>query len=235
MKVIATKPPQSRKELFERLAEIVQHGSYEMPDVRYKGTGAPGIYLEDLLYLTTSNKDIPDSLGFELKYYTRKTNLITLFHKEPHPEGVVGYMVKKYGWKDSKDRLSFRHTIAGKSDRFRVELDGEQIVIRRMGGNGIVPNWTSDDILSAAGAKLRHLILVRGKRNKQTVIYERVDLFQNLELSFFLWEVCSGTVKIDCDARESKPASKGFRNHGTKFRVSPGDVCRLYAEKKRIS
>ena len=36
---------------------------------------------------------------------------------------------------------------------------------------------------------------------------------ENLQLSFFIWEVVAGTVKIDFDAREAKPGSKGLRNH----------------------
>lgn len=227
-------PPESKKVLFSRLVEIIRHGPYTMPLELYKGSGAPGLFLEDILGLTSGNKDIPDTLGFELKFYTPRTNLITLFHKEPQPERVVGYMVKRYGWKDSKGRKSFRHTIAGKSDRFRVETDGDRLIVRRIGGNGIVPYWTKDSILSAAGAKLRNLIIVRGKRVGQIVTYDRVDWFRDLQLTFFIWEVCKGTIKLDFDSRESKPGSKGFRNHGTKFRVSPDDICRLYAEKKRI-
>ena len=61
-------PPKTNKELFERLGQIVRHGAYEMPTLRYSGTGGPGLYLEDMLGLTTGNKDIPDSLGWELKY-----------------------------------------------------------------------------------------------------------------------------------------------------------------------
>lgn len=186
-----TKPPETKKELFARLNEIRQHGKYKMP-AKYAGTGAPGVFLEDLLGLTTGNKDIPDSLGFELKFYTRQTNLITLFHKEPQPEGVVRYMVTKYGWKDEQGRLSFRHTIAGKSDRFNVDLDDDQIVVRRIGGNGVVPRWTADDILSAAGAKLRRLVLVRGIRTGQEVVYDRIDIFEDLQLNYFLWEVAGG-------------------------------------------
>jgi hypothetical protein len=227
--------PKTKKELFERLNEILHHGEYEMPTERYSGTGAPGIYLEDLLGLSASNKDLPDSVGFELKFYTDKTNLITLFHKEPKPNGVVAYMVRRFGWKDKHGRLSFRHTIAGKSDRFKVDSDSDQIIVRRIKGNGLVPHWTHDDILSVAGGKLRRLILIKGKRDGQKVIYDRADVFENLQLTFFIWEVCSGAVRIDFDARESKPGSKGLRNHGTKFRVAPSDVCRLYAKKERLT
>ena len=107
--------------------------------------------------------------------------------------------------------------------------------MRPLEGNGPVPYWTEDDILSAAGAKLRRLVLIRGVRNKQQISYDRVDIFENLQLSYFIYEVVRGTIKIDFDARESKPGSKGLRNHGTKFRVEPDNICRLYAKKERIS
>ena len=188
-----------------------------------------------MLGLTTGNKDIPDSLGWELKYYTPKTNLITLFHKEPQPEDAVRYMVSKWGWKNSKGCMSFRHTIAGKSDRFKVDLDGDQILIHRIGGNGVIPHWTHDDILSAAGSKLRRVILVLGSRKGQKVTYTRADCFEDLELTAFIWEVVHGMVVIDFDAKEMTPGSKGLRNHGTKFRVHPRDMCRLYAKKQRLS
>lgn len=227
-------PPKNKKDLFARLTQVIQHGTYTMPD-KYAGTGAPGIFLEDLLGLSTGNKDIPDSLGWELKFYTRKTNLITLFHKEPQPQGILRYLVKKYGWTDVNGRLSFRHTIAGKSDRFKIDGDMGQITVRSLEGNGPIPYWTQDDILSAAGAKLRRLILVRGVRDKQQISYDRVDIFENLELSFFIYEVVRGTIKIDFDVREAKPGSNGLRNHGTKFRVEPDNLCRLYSKKERIS
>ena len=86
MAIPKIQPPTNRKELFERLSDIVQHGAYDMPHTKYVGTGAPGLYLEDLLGLTTGNRDVPDTLGFELKWLSAKTNLITLFHKEPGPE-----------------------------------------------------------------------------------------------------------------------------------------------------
>ena len=227
--------PTTKKELFDRLAKIIHHGPYKMPSERYTGTGGPGLYLEDLLGLTTGNRDVPDTLGWELKFYSAETNLVTLFHKEPQPEGVMRSMVSNYGWKDAQGRLSFRHTISGKSDRFQVRGDANQIAVRPLKRNGVIPYWTIDDILSAAGAKLRRLVLVRGKRKGQEVCYDRVDCYENLQLSLFITEVVNGTVNIDFDVRESKPGSKGLRNHGTKFRVSPDEICRLYAKKERLS
>lgn len=230
------KPPKNKRELMARLAEIVQHGEYTMPAKRYRGSGAAGLYLEYLLGLTTGNRDIPDSLGWELKTYSSKTNYITLFHKEPHPEGIMREMVKKYGWKDDEGRLSFRHTIAGKTDRFKVVERAGQILVHPLKGkNRINPYWTNDDILSAAGGKLRRLALVFCARHKNRVSYSRVDCYQDLLVSQLIFEVLRGTIKIDFDAREARPGSDGLRNHGTKFRIAPDDICRLYARKERIN
>lgn len=228
-------PPKNKTELFQRLNAIIHHDEYELPKQGFGGSGGPGMYLEALLGLTTGNLDIPDSQGFELKYYSARTNLITLFHKEPSPPGIVRYMVSKHGKKDGKGRLSFRHTIAGKSKRFKVEGSAGSITVRPLKGNGPVPTWTEDAILGAAGAKLRRLVLVRGGKRGQNVHYDRADIFENLELSNFIYEIIRGTIKIDFDAREAKPGSKGLRNHGTKFRVAPDDICRLYSKKERIS
>ena len=228
-------PPKTGKELFERLVNVVQQSPHEMPhQSRYNGTGAPGNFLEDLLGLTAGNADIPDSLGWELKYYTPQTHLVTLFHKEPKPAGIMRYMVRRFGQKDQHGRRSFRHTIRGKSDRFRVDSDANQIFVRPIGGNGSIPYWAQDDILSAAGAKLRCLVLVQGSKKGRTVTFDRIDCFEDLQISFFVFELVAGSVCIDFDARESKPDSQGLRNHGTKFRVAPNDICRLYRKKERL-
>jgi hypothetical protein len=229
--------PNSKKELFARLRDIIAQGWTEMPEgvARYNGTGAPGNYLEDLIGLTAGNKDIADVVGWEVKFFNPKTNYITLFHKEPGPEGIMRYMVSKYGWKDAQGRLSFRHTIAGKSDRFQVVDDAGNVIVRPLKGNGPVPIWTHDALLNVAGGKLRRLMLVRGERIGQRVRFNRVDCFENLHLTLLIAEMIQGTIAVDFDVREMSPGSKGLRNHGTKFRVFPDNVCRLYLKKERLT
>lgn len=227
--------PANKKELFNAIRAILQHGWYKMPDnKRSAGTGGPGNFLEDLLGLKVGNQDIADSIGWEIKYYTAKTNLITLFHKEAQPENIMRYMVRKHGWKDEKGRMSFRHTIAGKSDRFRVDDDGGQVFVRPLVKNGPVPYWTHDDLLNIAASKIRRLVLVKGERDENRVRYYQADCYENLHIGLFIYELCKGTICIDFDARENKPGSAGLRNHGTKFRMPPGNVCRLYMKKERF-
>lgn len=229
--------PNSKKELFARLREIISKGWLEMDSSvpRYNGTGAPGNFLEDLIGLKAGNKDIADIVGWEVKFFNPKTHLITFFHKEPQPEGVLRYMLNRYGWLDKDGRKSFRHTIRGKSDRFIVADDAGNVIVRPLQGNGIVPTWTHDTLLNVAGGKLRRLMLVRGERKGQMVRFHRVDCFENLHLTFLISEMINGTIAIDFDVREMKPGSVGLRNHGTKFRVAPDDVCRLYLKKERLT
>lgn len=229
-------PPHSRKELFARMKALIAHGPYNMPEgSRYNGSGAPGLFLEDLLGTTAGSHDIPDAVGWELKWHSERTSLITLFHKEADgPEAIMRYMVRRYGQKDSKGRLSFRHTIRGRSDRFKVDTDTGQVIIRPLKGNGPVPYWTHEELIAAAGAKLRRLLLVKGERKKQRVRFLYADAYQTFHLADFIYEMIRGSIAVDFDCREAKPGSDGLRNHGTKFRVAPNAICRLYLKKKRI-
>ncbi len=227
--------PLNKKLLFARMREIIALGQQTMPAIaRYNGTGGPGCFLEDLIGLRAGNQDIADIIGWEVKYFTPQTNYITLFHKEPGPAGIMVYMVNKYGWKDAQGRLSFRHTIAGKSDRFQVIDDAGNVIVRPLQGNGPVPIWTHDTILNAAN-KLKRLLLVKGERSGQKVRFIRADMFENLHLTLLISELVNGTVAIDFDAREARPGSAALRNHGTKFRIYPENVCRLYLKKERFT
>lgn len=228
-------PPQNQNQLFTRTKHIVENGPYELPNEGFGGSGGPGMYLEHLLGLTVGNRDIPDSFGWEVKSYSKRTNFITLFHKEPNPSGITKLMVKHYGWRDNKGRLSFRHTISGSSDRFLILYENNKIIVLPKGSTeGPIAYWTEDDILGAAGAKLRRLLLVRYSKLKDLVNYDQAEIYETLTLSKFIDQVVNGTIKIDFDAREKVPGSNTLRNHGTKFRVSPKDIHKLYAKTEDI-
>ena len=82
---------------------------------------------------------------------------------------------------------------------------------------------------------MRRLLLVKGERKGQDVRFIRADCYENLHLTLLMAELAQGTLAIDFDAREMTPGSKALRNHGTKFRVPPDNVCRLYLRKERFS
>ena len=233
-----TATPTNRKELFDRLIELMAQGWHVMPDHSpYRGTGGPGIYLEHLLGFEPNSRDLPDALGWELKWHTARTNFVTLFHKTPDnsPE-IIRYMVRKHGIKDAKGRLSFRHTInpGHRSAKFTPVYDNGVLIMCPRKGNGPVPRWTAQGLEAAAGAKLRRLLLVKGEKDGQRIRFLQTDAYQEFSIVDFIAEVERGTIVIDFDVRESKPGSIGMRDHGTKFRIKPEEVCRLYMDKQRL-
>ena len=107
----------TQNELFLRIKKVIKAGWHDIPNkIGYLGTGAPGNYLEELLGIKVNNKDTPDSDGWEVKFSSGSA-LLTLCHKDPKPKGIINQLVKECGWKDEKGRISFRHTIAGKTER----------------------------------------------------------------------------------------------------------------------
>ncbi len=81
---------------------------------------------------------------------------------------------------------------------------------------------------------MRRLLLVKGEISKRRVRFLYADAFETFHLTDFIYELIRGSIALDFDCRESKPGSTGLRNHGTKFRIAPMSVCRLYLNKERV-
>ena len=91
-----------------KLQEILATREYEIPEgAGFEGTGAPGLYLEHLLDLKTSNLDIPDAGAWEVKF-TSGNALLTLFHKTGDRGGpTVAEIIEQMGihWQKWPDRI----------------------------------------------------------------------------------------------------------------------------------
>ncbi len=219
----------TQKQLFEDIRSLCESGWHDLPDT---GTGAPGDYLEHILGLKTTNHDGPDAGLWELKF-TQGTSLLTLFHKTPRPKGSMKYIVNKHGWIGKNGKQSFRHTITGESPRgFTIALDSGCLWFRGTDAMDTTVHWTEDDLLNAAGAKLRRLVLVEGEKKNGKVRYTKATAFEQFKLSKFMKAVESGLISVDFDAY-IKP-SGAVRDHGTKFRVHPENLARLYDKKRRL-
>ena len=67
-------------DLYARLRGVLRRGWIPMPDYSgYRGTGAPGKILEELLGIDGGNFDTPDAGRWEIKFHSRNA-LLTLFH-----------------------------------------------------------------------------------------------------------------------------------------------------------
>ena len=224
------------KELFAKVRDIISSGWY---DLEIGGTGAPGNLLEDLLDLKTSNLDTPDAGRWEIKFCSG-SSLLTLFHKTPRPrprdrqKSAMRYMIDQFGREGSNGRPSFRHTIEGRSTQgFYIEVDSNAVWVRHPEHTATtVPHWTQDDLLNAAGGKLRRLIVVMGKKKDRQVCYTSAMAYQEFRLSEFMSSLGSGLILVDFDAYLKENGA--VRDHGTKFRVRPDNLSRLYQSSSQI-
>lgn len=232
----ATKRPKSAKIIFHKVSKILENNHTILGEDSYRGSGGPGIFLENLLGIKDNNRDVPDIEDWEIKF-NGGTSLITLFHKEPEPRGIINQLVNKYGWEDGKGRISFRHTIAGCSARgFYIKNLDDRVIIRHKDEDSIVPHWKHDTLMCSAGSKLRRLILVTGKMemNPRRVTYSSAVAFWDFRMSSFVEAIQQGIIKVDFDARTQRGPGSSIRNHGTKFRIKPTDLSNFYDSSERI-
>jgi hypothetical protein len=232
---MAVRPPSSTK-AFAVIQEIIKRGEIEIP-VQFNGNGAPGNALEYFLNLTQNNNDSPDLMDWEIKFHGGNA-LLTLFHKEPSPRGIMDAMVNTFGWQDDKGRISFRHTLKGSSERgFIVGNAAHKITVTNTHDPSVVPYWDHNTILNAMGAKLRRLILVHGKvdASKRKVEYQSATAYWDLDLMGICKAIEDGVIYIDFDARTKLGRGTALRNHGTKFRIHINDIGRIYMNSEEIS
>ena len=202
--------PRSSRVVFGKVREVLRMGRIDIPtEGPYGGTGAPGRMLETLLGIDENNNDSPDLLDWEIKFHGGGGSLLTLFHKEPQPRGILNDMVDAYGWPDNKGRISFRHTLGSESSRgfYVVNEDNRIVVHNRNKEKDIVsPYWTRNILFNTVGAKLRRLILVEGQ--------DVDDSLKNLALGVILDFVTTHTLKQCEKVNEIKEAvRKALRGH----------------------
>ncbi len=231
-------PPKSSATAFKEIIKILQMGWIDIPSENaFNGHGAPGDFLEHLLGGKKNNRDSPDLQDWEVKFHGGNS-LLTLFHKEPQPRGIARLLVHEHGWPDHLKRVSFRHTLSGKSNRgFYVVNEADRIVIRHNTKDTVVPYWTHNTLLNAAGAKLRRLILVEGEMQShphRRVIYKSATAYWDFKLTGFFEALVDGLVCIDFDARTEGGAGTALRNHGTKFRINIANLSSIYEHSKKI-
>ena len=104
------------------------------------------------------------------------------------------------------------------------------MVVRPLKGNGSVPFLSHENLIAAA--KPGRFLLVKGERNKRSVRFIHADAYETFHLADFNYELIRGSIVPDFDCREAKPGSNGLRDHGTKFRITPTMICRLFLNKE---
>ncbi len=228
-------PVMTDADLYARLRGVLRRGWIQLPDYPgYRGSGAPGKVLEELLGVDGGNSDTPDAGRWEIKYHSRNS-LLTLFHKEAQPRNHMHHMVREFGIKDKQGRMSFRHTMhKGHSNRdLYIANESGRITVRHPHVSDIVwPYWTHDTLINAFASKFRRLIVVKGRKREDHIQYNMAHLYWEPKITLFVKAIEQGIVAIDFDARTKN--GRGLRNHGTKFRINYEDLRHLYGHRKRF-
>lgn len=230
--------PRSGAASFRKITDILRTGTWEFPATgNYGGNGGPGRLLEDLLDIRENNADSPDLADWEVKFHGGRS-LLTLFHKEPMPRGIINTMVNDYGWDDEQGRISFRHTIGGESPRgFRVVNEADRITIRNsQHPDRAEPYWLHNTLFNAFSAKLRRLIVVDGEMltEPRRVLYSAATAYWEPDIRNLSQAIADGVFLIDFDARTKGARGTTIRNHGTKFRIKPENLARVYTHTQVI-
>jgi hypothetical protein len=234
---MVSKIPKSSKSVFLIIRNILNLGWVEIPDV-FHGTGAPGNTLEHLVDIDVNNNDSPDLQDWELKFHGGGPNLLTLFHKEAEPKGIMNVMVNEFGWLDQNRRISFRHTISGSSERgFQVKNIDNRIVVKNIHHKNFEAYWEHNILLGQLAAKLRRLIIVHGiyDRPNRKVIYNNAIAYWEPDLIGFCNAIEQGIILIDFDARTTRGKGTSLRNHGTKFRIKIENIGVIYQNSEIIN
>ena len=227
--------PRTASAVFPQISEILSMGWVDIPE-QFNGHGAPGNTLEYLLNVKENNMDSPDFYDWELKFHGG-ASLLTLMHKDPKPRGIMKDVVDTFGWENEKGQISFRHTLKGKSDRgFKVYNENDRISVLNESNPNILPYWDHNTILEQIAGKLRRLILVNGKvkAKERKVIYTDAIAWWNIDMLGFCAAIEKGVVYIDFDARTKFGRGTTLRNHGTKFRIKPRDLPKIYNRSQQI-
>lgn len=232
---MTSKIPQSSKVAFKIIREIIEMGSVDIP-AKFNGAGAPGNTLEFLLNVKENNLDSPDLMDWEIKFHGGNA-LLTLFHKDPQPKGIMNDVVDAFGWPNDKGQISFRHTISGKSERgFFIDNNNNRITVSNVNNLAIEPFWDINIILNAIAAKLRRLILVHGIVDKvnRKVVYNSAIAYWDLDMMNISKAIKEGKIYIDFDARTTGGRGTSLRNHGTKFRIHINHIGSIYENSQFI-
>ena len=197
-----------------------------------------------------------DAGVWELKFHGG-SSLLTLFHSDPEPRPfskTIIPVLENFGW-PSGVNMSFRVTINSTNGRgFRIKHQQNKLLVKyypelvteqfkeykdRIHSSGFCfPElyWSEDHLVTEAAAKLRNLLLVRGRKYSSQglryVDYQNAIFFSGFRVTNFMKAANDGKIVIDFDVRTN--GEKSPRNHGTKFRIKLGDLHNIYLDAEPI-
>ena len=225
-----------------------------LPDIKNKGwikthrAGNTGIgkTLEDLLEIKENNFAGPNGHMTELKSSRKNTSsMITLFTKSPLPRKINRQLVEKFGRMTDKGTKALHTTINAVSrntlygnpgfivhvQHTRVELDHSDY------GDLPTPYWNRENLERAFLRKYpQNLLYVkadsRGTGCNEEFYYNEAYLMSGFSFERFIELLRSGHIVIDI--RLGQYSDGRLHDHGTGFRIKPGDLDQCFDTKERV-
>lgn len=222
--------------LVEQLPRIKEMGYVRTH--RPSDTGV-GKTLEDLLQIKENNFAGPNGHMTELKSGRKNaTAMLTLFTKSPLPRKINRQLVEKFGTHDKNGDLKLHTTINALSRNtlygnpgFIIKIKQATIVLDHLEYADLpIPYWNRRDLEKAFVRKYpRHLLYVkadhRGHGAGEEFHYNEAWLMSGFSFERFIELLMSKQILVDI--RLGRYPDGRLHDHGTGFRVAPGnlDLC----------
>lgn len=230
-------------ELLEGLKDLKERGF-----VKTHRSGPTGIgkTLEDLLGVPENNIPGPNGYMTELKAgRMQSSSMLTLFTKSPLPSKINSRLLSTYGY-PYKNRKALHATLsAAKFNTLRGEpgfkinitADRVEIVHRKPYESMPTPYWDKDALKKAFTRKYRDKLLyvkadVEGRGRNERFHYNTAYLLSGF--SFDKFTNLLSTEDILTDIRIGQYPNGRPHDHGTGFRIHPGNLDLCFARRKQV-
>lgn len=234
---------QEYAQLVEQLPQIKDMGYVQ---THRSGDTGVGKTLEDLLNIKENNFTGPNGHMTELKSGRKSASgLITLFTKSPLPRKINRQLLEKFGTVDENNRPKLhttinalsRNTLYGKPG-FVIKVQQASIVIDHDEyGDLPAPYWNRHDLEKAFRRKYpQNLLYVKadhkGRGINEHFFYNEAWLMSGFSFERFIDLLMSRQIVVDI--RLGHHPDGRLHDHGTGFRVSPGNLDLCFDHRKRI-
>lgn len=226
-------------ELVDKLNAIKELGF-----VKTHRTGQTGIgkTLEDLLGIEENNIPGPNAAMLELKSERKNvSSMITLFTKNPKPQGANSRLYKRYGYLTPMGK-QLHTTVSAQSFNqlrgkpgFKINVKEDRIELVNI-KKEILGYWDKKTLKNSFETKIPKLLFVkaetRGEDADEEFWYNEAWLLSGFGFEHFVETLTEGIILVDTRIGLYPDGTK--HDHGTGFRILPDKLDLCFQYRKRI-
>lgn len=230
------------KEIIKSLLEIKA-----MSFVKTHRAGNTGIgkTIEDLLGVKENNVPGPNHKMLELKSARMNTkSMLTLFTKSPLPEKANSMLLKKFGYYLAKEtgKKELHTTVNAVSYNklngkigFKIQVKKSKLELVSK-NKVILGYWDKETLRNCFEKKLQKVLYVkaqnRGNGSKEEFWFKEAWVLGWFDFDGFVKLLEQGIIVVDI--RIGQYANGKTHDHGTAFRVHPGNLEKCFKHRQKI-